>query len=81
MVIFPNPVENALTVTLNVATGNDASLSIINLSGKILVNKTLKVSPGINLYKSDEVSKLLPGSYVVKMCTGTDCLSQIMIKK
>ena len=71
--IFPNPVENLLTIT---ATDSITAISIINILGQ----KVLHDTPTTNRVQLN-ISDLLTGAYVVKIEVGDVVASYPLIKE
>ncbi|OFX56584.1 MAG: hypothetical protein A2046_13445, partial [Bacteroidetes bacterium GWA2_30_7] len=64
--MYPNPTKGMLNITIE-GLNNDATLSIIALSGKVILNETLSSE---TTKKQVDFSKLPKGIYAVKLTSG-----------
>jgi|GEM_PF-1243553 len=66
--IFPNPVENDLTINFSSEENQNISIQLLELSGKKVVNKPIyKLSVGQGFETSINVSSLRDGIYLLKI--------------
>jgi hypothetical protein len=63
---YPNPVKNNLNLILDLATGKTNTLTVVDLAGKILLQKTVQGTNG-NQTTTLNVSNLAKGTYFVKL--------------
>jgi hypothetical protein len=68
MTVAPNPFVSAIQVTIGADKTENASLSIIDVSGRELYKKPIMLQKGVNRFTLDG-SKYLPGSYFLKLTT------------
>jgi len=64
--IYPNPVKNQLTVMVNSMSNQKGTLTVTDLSGKILKQQITALSNGSNTIALD-VQHLTTGNYVIKI--------------
>jgi len=76
--MYPNPVENILTVVVTNSKGNKISYELFSSSGSLLLDKTIK-----NRKNSFEInmSKLSSGFYYLKINSGNNTIKSKIIKK
>jgi hypothetical protein len=60
--LYPNPVKHFLQLQYEAETAAVASLTITDISGKLILQKDLSLSPGINQYRFN-TEKWISGSY------------------
>lgn len=79
--VYPNPSTGSFQVLLNdknlIGTG---ILSVKDIKGSELLNRTIEVKPGINMYSITDL-KLLAGTYFMQILSGeraTDPLKQVI---
>lgn len=79
--VYPNPSTGSFQVLLNdknlVGPG---ILSVKDMQGSELLNRTIEVKPGINMYSITDL-KLLAGTYYIQILSGeraTDALKQVI---
>ena len=64
--IFPNPVSNKLTISINADKASDGQLTITDMSGKTVYRRTLKLQEG-NTIIPVELNAVSAGSYLLKI--------------
>lgn len=64
--IYPNPVKNQLTAMVNALTNSKATITITDLSGKIVAQQIASLSGGANTIQLN-VQHLNTGNYVLKV--------------
>lgn len=64
--IFPNPFKNELTIEYDSSSEGVASIGIYDLSGKLLLDRTISISQGASSH-SLEVNGLAPGIYIARV--------------
>ncbi len=64
--IYPNPAKDKLSITLSSATSERVTLSIIDVTGKVLIQKSIMVNIG-DLNITENISNLNQGNYLVKL--------------
>jgi hypothetical protein len=62
--LYPNPVKHFLQLQYEAETAAVASLTITDISGKLILQKDLSLSPGINQYRFN-TEKWISGSYFI----------------
>ncbi|PSL42698.1 putative secreted protein (Por secretion system target) [Chitinophaga niastensis] len=75
VLIYPNPVSNTATVQYHAAQNGNAILHVTDVTGKILMRKTLMVSAGINSV-SLSMDQLPGGSYILTITHHGEVYSQ-----
>lgn len=73
--IYPNPASSVVNVVWADATGEDAVISITDLSGKQVVNTTVKMNGVTTL----DVSQLQTGFYMLNVTDGNSSYTQKLI--
>ncbi len=63
--IFPNPVGNTLFIQFNHSIGESKTLQLIDVSGKVVLNKLIRTNKDVTSYKID-VTSIPSGAYFVK---------------
>lgn len=69
--IYPNPAKAFLNVKINADKTDKGELVITDISGKIILTKTVAVAQGINLVPVN-INKLPSGAYVMKITLSDD---------
>lgn len=64
--IFPNPVRNKLTISINADKASDGQLIITDVSGKAVYSKAVKLSDG-NTIVPVELNSISAGTYLLKI--------------
>lgn len=67
--VFPNPFTNQTNVNINLSEAMDVNLSIVDMSGKLMMTKTYNAQNGLFRVAIDG-STLPTGMYVLKIRTG-----------
>jgi uncharacterized protein (TIGR02145 family) len=64
MQIYPNPMDDHSTLTINAPVNGNAEISIVDLSGKTVYQQSALLSPGVNNFS---VSGINQGMYFIKV--------------
>jgi hypothetical protein len=48
-----------------------ATLQLMDLSGRLLNTKTVQLNKGTNVFTIEELNKLAPGTYLLRVVSGT----------
>ncbi|MDN3670442.1 cellulose binding domain-containing protein [Echinicola jeungdonensis] len=76
IVFYPNPTEGMLHYKANFIEGNEATLSVINDKGKVMIEKQISSNEGsVNLYS------IKSGIYVIQVFDGIHLIREKVIKK
>jgi len=65
-VIYPNPIKDHFVVAFESAIETSYALNLFNAQGKLVLSKTINVSPGVNLIKITNVH-LPHGTYIASI--------------
>jgi hypothetical protein len=68
--VFPNPARNTVNLVFNTEEGGSATISVINQTGSVVLNKIIGVNTGDNTRKLD-VGNLANGMYFIKIQKGS----------
>ena len=60
--IYPNPTDNLINFTVNAATSDEVLITITNIFGQVMMEKSVSISKGISLL-TDDVKDLAQGIY------------------
>ena len=77
--VYPNPATTELTIELTTQEIENASMFLLDLSGKIVRNQTTTVS-GTSTSTMD-ISSLSAGVYVLKITTANGSITKKVVKK
>jgi len=77
--LFPNPVKDKLTLNINAATKNQASIKIIDATGRVVLKQNADLVVG-NQSISLNASNLSAGIYTITVNFGEETISQKLIK-
>ncbi len=72
--INPNPVVTSELATIRFSANGPATVAIrvMDLNGKVVLQQENKVFEGVNSVPVNNLSKLLPGNYVIQMINGVE---------
>lgn len=65
--LSPVPFQSEFTVQAQSATKTEIGISILDVSGKRLFNKTVRFERGLNTVRIDQVHFLPPGNYILEI--------------
>ncbi len=79
--LFPNPLKGS-SATLNLYSAKDQSvtLTVFEISGKIILNKTFNATKGYSQIGLKEFNNIKAGTYSVRLASDTDVVVQKLIK-
>jgi len=64
--MYPNPVTDRVTVEIESIRSGNLDLEIIDLTGRVLVSRTISVKPGRSIFSIDLTRQLSPGLYIIQ---------------
>ncbi len=64
--VYPNPVKDRLNINISSATAEKVTMSIIDVLGKVLIQKVVQLTIG-ELSISEDISQLNKGNYLLKL--------------
>lgn len=77
--VYPNPAKDQICLQYNVATTKDVRLQIIDLQGKVVFQKTLCNTPGVN-YEIIPVNKFQCGLFLCRLQMGQEFIDVKFLK-
>jgi PKD repeat protein len=79
VLIFPNPAEDHLFVSLDIKNNEEVQIELLNLEGKIIQTKKVKGAGSVSV--SFEVLDLASGAYLLKFTTKSGTITKHVVKK
>lgn len=64
--VYPNPSSQDINLQINSKTSGQATMSIHTIDGKILLNKSIQIKDGVNIFPI-HVQALSAGNYIIKV--------------
>jgi hypothetical protein len=77
--LYPNPVNDELTIETEGLAKDDYLLKIIDLSGKVVLEKTIHLDNAKNIFEID-MSGLAPSAYTLRIHNNNEVLVKRLIK-
>jgi hypothetical protein len=77
--VFPNPAQDELTIDLVAKVDGNASVKIMDLSGRVLLQDEMNASASFAEYFAD-VSQYKKGTYVIRISTVNGIYTKKFIK-
>jgi len=65
--IYPNPFHNNLNIEINTSVDGDLNIRLINMQGKIFIDKKFNASKGLNSFEVSTSSQLPSGMYLIQI--------------
>ena len=78
--VFPNPATSLITIKLKDGINAGSILTITDVKGTMLINKTINNSTGRQSLATADISNLTPGVYFVTLKSGDKTFSKKIIK-
>lgn len=78
LAVYPNPADDVVTMTYNNTTGEDMIVSVVDLTGKRVMNTNLGSASGLSQSTLD-VSNLETGVYVMTVQSGAQSTTQKLV--
>lgn len=78
--LWPNPVEDQLSLMLNSSRSGEMLLSILDMNGREVASTNVGLAAGSNLLPLD-VANLDRGMYIIRMVSGTNQASMRFVKR
>ncbi len=76
--VFPNPTENASTLSFYLNASTAYSIEVVDMNGKLIQASKNKAVQGLN-QQSINTTDLAAGTYVVRLVTGTTVRQQLLM--
>ena len=77
--VFPSPVQDQLTISYQANTNKALTMSITDVTGRVVINKSVNAVKGNNEFYLD-LANLPTGTYMTRLSSGTENISQVIIK-
>ncbi len=74
--VFPNPVSDNLNVVIEASIANKATLLVVDIFGKTMLQKNINLSEGENV-TSVHLNSLAAGKYLLKLVCNNGCQTSI----
>lgn len=71
LTVYPNPFINGTKVAITSPVDEKGTLQLMDLSGRLVNTKTVQLSKGTNMFTIEELNKLAPGTYLLRVVSGT----------
>ena len=81
LVISPNPFKNYLNVNMNWNKAEVITARVINIQGKEVVTKSIRMNKGLNYIKLDELSNLPAGNYFIQFISSEERFTEKITKQ
>jgi hypothetical protein len=79
--VAPNPFVNSVNVSIGSAKNEQASISVIDISGRQVFTRSINLQRGMNKITLNEVSTLRTGTYYLKLVTSEGVQSIRLIRQ
>lgn len=79
--IAPNPFSEYLLVDVNVEGGFNGSISITDIDGKIVIQKSVTLISGANKISIDELNQLAAGQYNLVITNASQIVGALIVTK
>jgi hypothetical protein len=76
----PNPAINYTVLSIANENSTTGTLQIVDMMGRILHTKTIKLEKGTNNVTLNEVEKLGKGTYIIRLVVNGEALTQKLVK-
>ena len=67
--VAPNPFSNVVQVIINSNTSENASISILDLTGREVARKSVRLQTGDNRFSLEGLGRYNPGNYILRLVT------------
>ena len=78
--VYPNPVSNTATIALNSTKQTNGVLSLIDVQGKIVMQKNIQITNGLNAFELN-LNNIQNGNYIMSIKGAGLSASQIITKQ
>lgn len=78
--VSPNPFINSVTISAEWDKADEATAQIINMQGKVVISRTIRLNKGYNQVTIDNLSNLPAGNYVLQLISSNGRIIQKIIK-
>ena len=77
--LFPSPVKDVLSVNYQASANKELTMSVVDMTGRVLISKSVNAVKGNNEFNLD-LANLPTGTYMTRLNSGTDNISQLIVK-
>ncbi len=81
LVISPNPFKSYLNVNMNWSKEEVITARVINIQGRDVFTKSIKMNKGLNYIKIDELSNLPSGNYFIQFISSEERFTEKITKQ
>ncbi len=81
LTVYPNPFVNGTKVAITSPVDERGTLQLMDLSGRLINTKTVQLTRGTNVFTIEELNKLAPGTYLLRVVSGTWTETQKVMKQ
>lgn len=82
MQVVNNPFKERIIVDYNMVTATKADVKLFDITGRVLLNRQYGLQAGSNNFEINTNDVLLPpGNYILQVVTGSEVLTQKMVKQ
>lgn len=81
MSVAPNPFINSVTLTIGSERNEPATISIIDLSGRTIAQRSVSLQTGVNRVSMDGMSGYKTGTYMIRLSTSRSVENLRVIKQ
>jgi len=79
-VMYPNPVQYQASLRIEARQSRDAVLQIIDLQGRFILHRTLRLLPGNNIVSLTMPQEMQEGMYIAMVTDGSQILQKRFVK-
>jgi hypothetical protein len=79
--VAPNPSRGPVNVVIGSNKNENATIMIMDMSGRILVRKAIGLQRGVNRFTFDELNSYPPGSYFLRLATSSEVENVRLIRQ
>jgi Secretion system C-terminal sorting domain len=78
--IAPNPFSSSISIDVNLSRQQNLAIQLVDLAGRVVATRTFPAIAGDNNILFDELDKLSPGIYFIRIITSEGILQQKLLK-
>jgi large repetitive protein len=77
--VYPNPVQNILTIRINAAASEKIMVEVMDMNGQRIITRSFSIAEGEQSLPLD-MSRLGNGTYILKITMGGKVMSKLVNK-
>jgi len=81
LTVYPNPFTNNIKLQIHSTKEESSLIRLVNMAGQQVIKREITLQPGDNIIVVKDLETVAPGFYLMEIRTGSDVITQKIVKK